>query len=128
MIQELDATKSSYTYRSQTQVPKSSWLSTPKTGINSKSVENDTKNKSTQRDLFKISLTIKCYKCQCYVVNCPSPIKVAIDKKLSVTNSEFNSEEVISQAKEPADYDSGQEIKSDDIKKSITRLLSRTPQ
>ena len=94
-------------------------MSTPKMNTDGKSLKRILK--SNKRDFFKISLTIKCYKCQGYghvAANCPSPVKDTIDKKLFVINSEFDSWEVISE-EEPADYDSDKDIKSDDMKSNI---------
>jgi len=46
---------------------------------------------SSDRDYSKLSLTIKCYKCQGYghvAANCPTPIKVAHVREPPLTNSE----------------------------------------
>jgi len=107
-----------YPNRSQSQ------MSTPK--IDTNAVEKNTKGKSTERDFFKTNLTIKYYKCQVYghvAANCPSLVKVIIDKKLLVTNSESNSGEIISQAEEPADNDFDKEIKSEKNEESNTLIL-----
>ena len=46
-------------------------------------------------------------------------------KKLPVTNSESNSGEIISQAEEPAGYDSDKEIKSEKNEESNTLILPK---
>ena len=50
-----------------------------KTNVKNKNIN---KNRDIKWDFFKISLMIKCYKCQDYghvVVNCPSPFNIAIN-------------------------------------------------
>ena len=69
LVQDLDAVKSSHTFRSQTQVPKSNssqypnkfqaQMSTRKTYTNGKSIEKDTKGKGIEKEFFKIILTTK---------------------------------------------------------------------
>ena len=94
----LDALKLGYTFRSQDyrtpafeftlyQCPY--WVNpqTPayKGNIKDKGIESTTKRKRIEMDFFKISPTIKCYKYQGYghfAANCPSLVKVAINKKL----------------------------------------------
>ena len=49
-------------------------------------------SKLLQRDLFKISPIIKCYKCEWYVyvaANCPTPIRVSKVREPPVTNPEL---------------------------------------
>ena len=57
-------------------------------------------------------------------VNCPNPVKVVIDKELPLTNSKSNFEEVISQAGEPAYYDSTKKSKGDNIEEFNTPIPS----
>ena len=48
-------------------------------------LNNTKKNRDIKRDIFKISLAIKCYKCQDYghvAVNCLSPFKIAINDRV----------------------------------------------
>ena len=111
-----------------TLVPISGNSQTPthKVDIKDKDVKSNTEDKSTERDFFKFSPIIKCYKCQGYgyvAANYSSPVKVAIDKELCVTNSVSDSGEVTSQEEQPAHYNSDKETKSDDIEKSCTLIL-----
>ena len=54
----------------------------------------------------------------------PSPVKIAIDK-LSIIESESDSEEFIYQVKEPQDFNSDKENMGDNIEVSVLRALSR---
>ena len=53
----------------------------------------------------------------------PSPVKIAIDK-LSITESESDSEEFIYQVEEPEDYISDEVIQGDDIEDSLLFIFN----
>jgi len=61
---------------------------------NGKSVKKNTKGKDIEKKSSKISLTIKCYKCQGYghiATNCSSPVRITIiDGTLTESDSEDN--------------------------------------
>jgi len=73
--------------------------------------------RNIERDFSTLSLIIKCYKYQGYghvVANCPSPIRVVIDKP-PITKPMSDFEESIWQAEELKDFDSDEKIMGDNI-------------
>ena len=55
---------------------------------------DNNKRKNTEKNFFKISLTIKCYKCQGYrhiVANCPISFKIAINDRVLIEASKPDS-------------------------------------
>ena len=113
LVQDLDAAKSSYTFRSQNQMKKKSdssqylnrfqpQVSTPKIDTSDKCVEKDTKEKSIEKESFKVSPTTKCYKCQVYkhiAANCSINVKFAFVNGVPVAELESDSDEFIYQGK-----------------------------
>ena len=89
LVQDLNAAKSSSVFKGHKQTTKphsssysnclQSQTSTHKADSKDKSVDN--KGKDTDKEISKLTLTIKCYKCQGYghvAANCSSPVKITL--------------------------------------------------
>ena len=87
-----------------------------------KSVENNSKGKSTGKDFSTLSPIIKCYKCQGYVhvaANCSSSVIISINKLL-VMDLEPDFEVFIYQVEVPESSDSNEKTTCDNIVESST--------
>ena len=69
------------------QNPKSSTTCVIPTAREIEEKSDNNKSKNIEKDFFKLSPIIKCYKCQAYrhiVANCPSPFKITITDKVFI--------------------------------------------
>ena len=91
--------------------------------MNIKGISVDNKGKSVANNFAKVSLTIKCYRCQGYgnvAANCSSPSKIALINGVLLVKSELDSDEFIFQPGK-VDFDVDEEVKGDDVGFSCIR-------